>query len=63
MMPTDVKLSEIISKITMPLFCGWGFLKGRKAFESWVLAASQKSSISEPNGSGGSRTGKELICI
>jgi hypothetical protein len=47
----------------MPLFCGWGLLKGRKACESWVLAASQKSSIPEANGSGGSRTGNELICI
>jgi hypothetical protein len=59
MMPTDVKLSEITSEIIRPLFWGWGFLKGRKAFESCVLAASQNESISNPNGSGGSRAGNE----
>ena len=59
MMPTDVKLSVITSKMIRPLFRAWGFLKGRKAFESCVLAASQNESISKPNGSGGSRAGNE----
>ncbi|MFN6079179.1 MAG: hypothetical protein ACK48I_08210 [Bacteroidota bacterium] len=59
MMPTDVKLSVITSKMIIPLFWGCGFLKGRKAFESCVLAASQKESISNPKGSGGRRAGND----